>query len=379
MYWGATPCFINPRDDSYYELLGVSRHANDEELKRAYKNQARKWHPDRHMKERGTSETDEDTAKARFQNVMEAFLILTDDKKRDVYDKFGHRGLQDYIQEQQDIQNGAHPSMHEAFRESYHLKDFANTPPTHLGSSMPPPMPPPMPSMAMGGIGRMGPAGMGYFGMGLQEGICGFGGMHPHEKGFNATIHHDAAMLYNGDVNMCAGLFHPGHPTKPSPLSPTEEKHQKRPAAVSARPRMLRAPRNSVLAPNDQRRAEDTLREIGKRAWKAGAASERKSNEASTVPTLSSAMRFVQTRRSQPRKCRNNTQDNDASETPPPPTGCSSHSRERHDRPPVHNSSQEKNCGVPRSELQWSWQRTQQKAAPKIKRFEGSAFSRNKS
>ena len=69
----------------YYELLGVSRSASEDELKKAYRKLAMKYHPDRNQ---GDKE-----AEARFKEVSEAYEVLSDSRKRQQYDQFGHDGL----------------------------------------------------------------------------------------------------------------------------------------------------------------------------------------------------------------------------------------------------------------------------------------------
>jgi molecular chaperone DnaJ len=69
----------------YYEVLGVSRDADDETLKRAYRTLAMRDHPDRNP-------GDADAA-ARFQEAAEAFEVLRDPQKRARYDRYGHAGL----------------------------------------------------------------------------------------------------------------------------------------------------------------------------------------------------------------------------------------------------------------------------------------------
>ncbi|MDO5112804.1 MAG: DnaJ C-terminal domain-containing protein, partial [Planctomycetia bacterium] len=65
----------------FYETLGVSRNATKEEIGKAYRAMARKYHPDLHP--------DDKTASKKFQEVQEAFDCLNDDKKRKLYDKYG--------------------------------------------------------------------------------------------------------------------------------------------------------------------------------------------------------------------------------------------------------------------------------------------------
>jgi molecular chaperone DnaJ len=74
---------VTQRD--YYEILGVSRDAGDSEVKSAYRKLALKFHPDRN-KEEGAAE--------RFKESAEAYAVLSDSKKRQMYDQYGHAGVQ---------------------------------------------------------------------------------------------------------------------------------------------------------------------------------------------------------------------------------------------------------------------------------------------
>ena len=69
----------------YYEVLGVSKGASDDEIKKAYRKLAKKYHPDLHP---GDKE-----AEAKFKEVNEAYSILSDSEKRARYDQFGHAGV----------------------------------------------------------------------------------------------------------------------------------------------------------------------------------------------------------------------------------------------------------------------------------------------
>src|SRR5215831_2488895 len=68
----------------YYDVLGISRAASAEEIKRAYRNLARKYHPDVN-KQPG--------AEAKFKEINEAYEVLSDEAKRRAYDRFGHEGM----------------------------------------------------------------------------------------------------------------------------------------------------------------------------------------------------------------------------------------------------------------------------------------------
>ena len=69
----------------YYEVLGVGRDASAKELKKAYRGLARELHPDRNP--------DDPTAEGRFKEAAEAYQVLSDPQKRQMYDQFGHAGM----------------------------------------------------------------------------------------------------------------------------------------------------------------------------------------------------------------------------------------------------------------------------------------------
>lgn len=69
----------------YYEILSVERTSDGEEIKRAYRRLAMKYHPDRNP-----GDTD---AEAKFKEAAEAYEVLSDDQKRKIYDQYGHEGL----------------------------------------------------------------------------------------------------------------------------------------------------------------------------------------------------------------------------------------------------------------------------------------------
>ena len=69
----------------YYEVLGVSRDASDQELKSAYRKMALKYHPDRNPGDHAAEE--------KFKQASEAYQVLCDTDKRAAYDRYGHAGL----------------------------------------------------------------------------------------------------------------------------------------------------------------------------------------------------------------------------------------------------------------------------------------------
>jgi molecular chaperone DnaJ len=69
----------------YYEILGVSQDASDNDIKKAYRSMAMKYHPDRNE---GDAEAEE-----FFKEVQEAYEVLSDRQKRSAYDQFGHAGV----------------------------------------------------------------------------------------------------------------------------------------------------------------------------------------------------------------------------------------------------------------------------------------------
>ena len=74
----------NKRD--YYEVLGINRNASGEELKKAYRKQALKYHPDRNPGDKA--------AEDKFKEAAEAYEVLRDPQKRQIYDQYGHQGLE---------------------------------------------------------------------------------------------------------------------------------------------------------------------------------------------------------------------------------------------------------------------------------------------
>ena len=74
---------MNEKD--YYEILGIPRGASQEDIRKAYRQLAKKYHPDANQ--------DDHTAEERFKEVSEAYEVLKDAEKRAAYDQFGMAGV----------------------------------------------------------------------------------------------------------------------------------------------------------------------------------------------------------------------------------------------------------------------------------------------
>lgn len=71
----------------YYDILGVSKSASDAELKSAYRKMALKWHPDRNQDKK-------EEAERQFKEINEAYQVLSDPKKKQMYDQLGHSAFE---------------------------------------------------------------------------------------------------------------------------------------------------------------------------------------------------------------------------------------------------------------------------------------------
>ncbi|XP_073345008.1 dnaJ homolog subfamily B member 6b isoform X1 [Pagrus major] len=70
----------------YYQILGVQKHATQEDIKKAYRKLALKWHPDKNP-------DNKDEAEKKFKELSEAYEVLSDENKRNIYDRYGKEGL----------------------------------------------------------------------------------------------------------------------------------------------------------------------------------------------------------------------------------------------------------------------------------------------
>ncbi|KAK6154743.1 hypothetical protein DH2020_008991 [Rehmannia glutinosa] len=74
----------------YYSILKVDKNANDDELKKAYRKLAMKWHPDKNINNKKEAE-------AKFKQISEAYEVLSDPQKRAIYDQYGEEGLKGQV------------------------------------------------------------------------------------------------------------------------------------------------------------------------------------------------------------------------------------------------------------------------------------------
>ena len=68
----------------YYKILGISKGASEDDVRKAYRKMALKFHPDKN-KSAGAEE--------KFKEIAEAYEVLSDKRKREIYDKYGEEGL----------------------------------------------------------------------------------------------------------------------------------------------------------------------------------------------------------------------------------------------------------------------------------------------
>jgi DnaJ-class molecular chaperone len=90
----------------YYQILGIAKNASDDEIKKAYRKLALKYHPDKNK---------QPSAEEKFKEVAEAYEVLSDKKKKDIYDKYGEDGLKGNVGG-----GGGHPGQGGAYTYSFH-------------------------------------------------------------------------------------------------------------------------------------------------------------------------------------------------------------------------------------------------------------------
>src|SRR6266576_2954708 len=89
----------------YYEILGVPKNASEEEIKKAYRKLAMKFHPDRNEGDK--------SAEAKFKEAKEAYEMLSNAEKRSAYDQYGHAGVDP------NMRGGAGPEGFGGFAEAF--------------------------------------------------------------------------------------------------------------------------------------------------------------------------------------------------------------------------------------------------------------------
>jgi molecular chaperone DnaJ len=100
---------VDEKKQDYYELLGIDRKAATDEIRSAYRKLALKYHPDRNP--------DNKEAEAKFKAISEAYDVLSDERKRQLYDQYGHEGLRG--QAQRDFQTASFQDIFEAFGDIF--------------------------------------------------------------------------------------------------------------------------------------------------------------------------------------------------------------------------------------------------------------------
>lgn len=110
----------NSNYSEYYETLGLNKNASEVEVKKAYRQLALKWHPDKNPEKK-------DEAEAKFKQIGEAYFVLSDTKKRQIYDKYGKDGVRranegrSYSQHsQRSNSNGGRTRFHNFNNNGYH-------------------------------------------------------------------------------------------------------------------------------------------------------------------------------------------------------------------------------------------------------------------
>lgn len=100
----------------FYEVLGVTKTASVEEIKSAYRKSALKWHPDRNP-------DNKDEAEIRFRECTEAYSVLSDAQKRQIYDTYGHAGLAG-AGAQPDFNASIFQDFHDIFGDFFGFEDL---------------------------------------------------------------------------------------------------------------------------------------------------------------------------------------------------------------------------------------------------------------
>src|SRR5258708_37373439 len=93
----------------FYDILGVAKSADADELKRAYRKLAMQYHPDRNAGDK--------SAEHKFKDISEAYDVLKDDQKRAAYDRFGHAAFENGSRGPGDFAGGVSGGFADIFEE----------------------------------------------------------------------------------------------------------------------------------------------------------------------------------------------------------------------------------------------------------------------
>ena len=85
LHWATLVATDGSKD--YYKILGVKKTAKEKDIKKAYKKQAIKWHPDKNLENK-------EEATAKFTEISNAYETLSDPEKRQIYDEQGAEGVE---------------------------------------------------------------------------------------------------------------------------------------------------------------------------------------------------------------------------------------------------------------------------------------------
>jgi molecular chaperone DnaJ len=107
---------VKGKQRDYYEVLGVSRTSATEEIKSAYRKAALKWHPDRNPENK-------EEAEINFREATEAYSVLSDAQKKQIYDTYGHEGLSS-VGAGSGFDGTAFQDFHDIFGDFFNLEDL---------------------------------------------------------------------------------------------------------------------------------------------------------------------------------------------------------------------------------------------------------------